>query len=88
MKKYLSVTTIILVFLISSRLIYDERYYRTKGITKIEITQKDYSKYENFNRKGGNHLIFKEKEYDYLMGGIISLSSYILLLGYNHFKKK
>ena len=45
MKKYISVILIILVFLISSRLIYEERYYQTKGITKIEITQKKYNQY-------------------------------------------
>ena len=88
MKKYISVILIILVFLISSRLIYEERYYQTKGITKIEITQKKYNQYERYNRKGGSYLIFKEREYDYLMGGIISSSICLLLLGYNYFKKK
>ena len=88
MKKYITATLIILVFLISSRLIYEERYYQTKGITKIEISQKQYNLYESRNRKGNYHLIFKEKEYDYLMGGIISSSICLLLLSYNYFKKK
>lgn len=54
----------ILSFLVSSRIIYKERYYRTRTIHKIEITQNEYSRYENFNSKGINHALFIEKEYD------------------------
>ena len=78
----------ILSFLVSSRIIYKERYYRTRTIHKIEITQNEYSRYENFNSKGSNHALFIEKEYDYMMGGIISISLGLLLIGYNHIKKK
>ena len=54
------------------------------GTQKIPITERDYynsSYYSDGVKKS-------EKEYDYLMGGIISLSIGILLIGYNHIKKK
>ena len=87
MKKQTIAFIMILSFLVSSRIIYKERYYRTRTIHKIEITQNEYSRYENLNSRGGNHVLFIEKEYDYLIGGIISFSLGLLLIGYNHFKK-
>ena len=54
------------------------------GTQKIPITERDYynsSYYSDGVKKS-------EKEYDYLMGGIISLSIGILLIAYNHIKKK
>ena len=87
MKKQTIVFIMILSFLVSSRIIYKERYYRTRTIHKIEITQNEYSRYENLNSRGGKHALFIEKEYDYLIGGIISFSLGLLLIGYNHFKK-
>ena len=52
------------------------------GRTKIQITEQKYYKLSN------SSLRQIEKEYDYMMGGIISISLGLLLIGYNHIKKK
>ena len=84
MKKFTIALITILSFLVSSRLIYKESFYRFGGTHKIPITERDY-----YNSNKWSTSVKKiEKEYDYLMGGIISLSIGILLTGYNHFKKK
>ena len=83
MKKYTIALIMILSFLITSKLIYEEKFYRFRnGVVKIQITEQQYYKLSN------NSIRQIEKEYDYMMGGIISISLGLLLIGYNHFKKK
>ena len=82
MKKYTIALIMILSFLITSKLIYEEKFYRFRnGVVKIQITEQHYYRLSN------NSIRQIEKEYDYMMGGIISISLGLLLIGYNHFKK-
>jgi len=83
MKKHTIALIMILSFFITSKLIYEEKFYRIlNGRTKIQITEQKYYKLSN------SSLRQIEKEYDYMMGGIISISLGLLLIGYNHIKKK
>jgi len=83
MKKHTIALIMILSFFITSKLIYEEKFYRfLNGRTKIQITEQKYYKLSN------SSLRQIEKEYDYMMGGIISISLGLLLIGYNHIKKK
>ena len=72
----------ILSFLISSKLIYEEKFYKHRGTLDLQITEKEYKMISN------KALTSIEKEYDYMMGGIISISLGLLLIGYNHLKNK
>jgi dolichol kinase len=82
MNKYTIALIMILSFLITSKLIYEEKFYRfNNGVVKIQLTEQQYYKLSN---KSVRQI---EKEYDYMMGGIISISLGLLLIGYNHFKK-
>ena len=82
MKKYTIALIMILSFLISSKLIYEEKFYRHLGIHDIQI---DEQQYKNIRNKAVTSI---EKEYDYMMGGSISISLGLLLIGYNHIKNK
>ena len=81
MKKYTIALIMILSFLVTSKLIYEEKFYTFKnGVVKIQLTEQQYYKSSN---KSVRQI---EKEYDYMMGGIISISLGLLLIGYNHLK--
>lgn len=83
MKKYTIALIMLLSFLVSSRFIYKERFYGLSMTTgKEEVGKEKYYKIPSINQVG------IEKEYDYEMGGIISLSVGLLLIGFNHLTAK
>ena len=73
-----------LIFLVSSRLIYDVSYYEMRGTNKVQITEKKYDS----KKKSEYYPLIIEKNYDYMMGGIISLSVGLFLIGYNKYRNK
>jgi hypothetical protein len=83
MKKYTIALIMLLSFLVSSRLIYKERFYASSNTTGIEEVGKEY-----YYKIPSIAQVGIEKEYDYEMGGIISLSVGLLLIGLNHFINK
>lgn len=80
MKKYTIALIMLLSFLVSSRFIYEEHYYIRGNRGDFEVSQ--YKYYQS------QHQTRIEKEHDYMMGGIISLSIGLLLIGFNHFTNK
>ena len=82
MKKNTTILILFLSFLVSSTLIHEKKYFQIWKSGKRQISEEYYKSLEEKYR------LPIEKEYNYTMGGIISASLGLLLIGYNNFKKK